>query len=185
MHPANLLVLDEPTNHLDLDSKDVLLEALKNFPGTVIFVSHDKFFIDSLAEEVLELSCGKEPRLYNGNYAYYIEKKAILDGNENSEDVEQKKESVQSGSRQYRELEKQKKADQRRLQRREEELVTAIGVEEEKLTELHNSLSLPVNYSDGAKAKALQEAIAACESTITILHNEWEAVTTELARYSS
>jgi len=76
LHPANLLVLDEPTNHLDLDSKDVLLDALKRFPGTVIFVSHDRFFIEGLADRVLELSCGTSPVLYLGGYEYYLGKKA-------------------------------------------------------------------------------------------------------------
>jgi energy-coupling factor transporter ATP-binding protein EcfA2 len=76
LHPANLLILDEPTNHLDLDSKDVLLDALKRFQGTVLFVSHDRFFIDGLADQVLELSCGSSPRLFLGDYAYYLDKKA-------------------------------------------------------------------------------------------------------------
>lgn len=78
MHPANLLVLDEPTNHLDLTSKDVLLEALKAFDGTVLFVSHDRGFIEELADRVLELEAGAAPRLYVGDYRYYLDKKASL-----------------------------------------------------------------------------------------------------------
>lgn len=79
LHPANLLVMDEPTNHLDLDSKDVLLSALKAFKGTVLFVSHDRFFLEELADRVLELECGSVPRFYPGGYAYYREKRAALD----------------------------------------------------------------------------------------------------------
>lgn len=79
LRPANLLVLDEPTNHLDLTSKDVLLEALKSFDGTVLFVSHDRGFIDELADRVLELEAGTTPRLYLGGYSYYLEKKAQLE----------------------------------------------------------------------------------------------------------
>jgi ATP-binding cassette subfamily F protein 3 len=82
LHPANLLILDEPTNHLDLTSKDVLLEALKAFQGTVIFVSHDRGFIEDLADRVLELEAGKPPRWYVGNYRYFLEKKAALDREE-------------------------------------------------------------------------------------------------------
>jgi len=82
LHPANLLVLDEPTNHLDLTSKDVLLEALKKFEGTVLFVSHDRGFIEELADRVLELEAGRPPRLYVGNYKYYLEKRAALDAEE-------------------------------------------------------------------------------------------------------
>lgn len=76
LKPSNLLVLDEPTNHLDLTSKDILLEALRKYEGTVIFVSHDRQFLDELADRVLELSCGSAPRIYHGNYVYYLEKKA-------------------------------------------------------------------------------------------------------------
>ncbi|TXT50577.1 MAG: ATP-binding cassette subfamily F member 3 [Spirochaetes bacterium] len=79
LHPANLLVLDEPTNHLDLTSKDVLLDALRAFEGTVLFVSHDRGFIEELADLVLELEAGSTPRLYYGNYLYYLEKKKSLD----------------------------------------------------------------------------------------------------------
>jgi len=75
LQPSNLLILDEPTNHLDLTSKDILLEALKKYDGTVIFVSHDRQFLDELADRVLELCCGNVPTLYYGNYAYYLEKK--------------------------------------------------------------------------------------------------------------
>jgi ATP-binding cassette subfamily F protein 3 len=75
MRPANLLILDEPTNHLDLTSKDVLLEALASFAGTVIFVSHDRFFLEGLAGSVLELEDGRM-RFYPGGYAYYLERKA-------------------------------------------------------------------------------------------------------------
>ncbi len=78
LHPANLLILDEPTNHLDLTSKDVLLEALRSFEGTVLFVSHDRGFIEELADRVLELESGTSPRLYVGDYRYYLEKKAAL-----------------------------------------------------------------------------------------------------------
>ena len=71
LFPSNLLILDEPTNHLDLRSKDVLLDALSSFGGTLIFVSHDRYFIESLATSVLEL--GPEgPRLYPGDYDYYL-----------------------------------------------------------------------------------------------------------------
>lgn len=71
LYPSNLLILDEPTNHLDLRSKDVLLEALTAFTGTLLFVSHDRYFIESLATSVLELGPGG-PRLFPGDYDYYL-----------------------------------------------------------------------------------------------------------------
>jgi ATP-binding cassette, subfamily F, member 3 len=71
LHPTNLLVLDEPTNHLDMASKRVLLDALKDFGGTLVFVSHDRYFIEALADRVIELKEGRW-RLFPGNYQYYL-----------------------------------------------------------------------------------------------------------------
>ena len=74
LHPSNLLILDEPTNHLDLQSKQVLLDALNNYSGTLIFVSHDRYFIERLATKVLEIENGKH-RLFPGDYEYYLWRK--------------------------------------------------------------------------------------------------------------
>jgi ATP-binding cassette subfamily F protein 3 len=74
LHPANCLLLDEPTNHLDLVSKDVLLDALARYPGTLVFVSHDRYFIEKLATRVLELDDGRA-RIFPGDYAYYLWRK--------------------------------------------------------------------------------------------------------------
>ena len=73
LKPMNLLILDEPTNHLDLQSKDILLNCLKDFMGTVIFVSHDRGFMEALSTKTLELQAGR-PRLFYGNYAYYLDR---------------------------------------------------------------------------------------------------------------
>jgi ATP-binding cassette subfamily F protein 3 len=73
--PANFLLLDEPTNHLDLRAKDVLLEAVRNFSGTVVFVSHDRYFIDGLATRVFEVEGGKV-HVYPGNYEDFLRSKA-------------------------------------------------------------------------------------------------------------
>jgi ATP-binding cassette subfamily F protein 3 len=74
LHPANFLLLDEPTNHLDMRAKDVLLEALMKYTGTVVFVSHDRYFIDKLATRVFEIGDGKV-ELYPGNYEDYLWRK--------------------------------------------------------------------------------------------------------------
>ena len=73
MYSPNLLVLDEPTNHLDLLTKDMLIKALKDFEGTMIFVSHDRSFLRGLSTRVLELS-GSEPHLFPGSYVEYVER---------------------------------------------------------------------------------------------------------------
>src|SRR5450631_1573571 len=74
LHPANFLLLDEPTNHLDIRAKDVLLEALAGYTGTVVFVSHDRYFIEHLATRVFEIADG-EVRVFPGNYADYLWRK--------------------------------------------------------------------------------------------------------------
>ncbi len=74
LHPANFLLLDEPTNHLDLRAKDVLLDALTKYTGTVVFVSHDRYFIDKLATRVFEIGDGKV-EVYPGNYEDYLWRK--------------------------------------------------------------------------------------------------------------
>jgi len=76
-NPPNFLVLDEPTNHLDLATKEMLVEALKNFEGTMIFVSHDRMFLRGLSSRVLELGgetgTEREPRVYPGSYVEYVQ----------------------------------------------------------------------------------------------------------------
>jgi ATP-binding cassette subfamily F protein 3 len=74
LHPSNFLLLDEPTNHLDMRAKDVLLEALEKFSGTIAFVSHDRYFIDKLATRVFEIG-GGEVHVFPGNYEDYLWRK--------------------------------------------------------------------------------------------------------------
>src|SRR5690625_6069348 len=75
---ANFLILDEPTNHLDLDSKEVLEAALAKFPGTILFVSHDRYFINKIADKIVELT-PHEAVIYLGDYDYYIENKTVTE----------------------------------------------------------------------------------------------------------
>jgi ATPase subunit of ABC transporter with duplicated ATPase domains len=71
--PPNFLVLDEPTNHLDLDTKDMLVKALADYGGTMLFVSHDRRFLTEVSNRVLELGADDGPRVYDGGYAEYVE----------------------------------------------------------------------------------------------------------------
>ncbi len=193
LHPANLLVLDEPTNHLDLDSKDVLLDALVRFPGTVLFVSHDRFFIEGLADRVLELSCGDVPRLYHGDYAYYLDKKILdsgesrLPGGEFAKAASQNRETiaqpVASDTKTMREQDKKRKADYRRLCKQEEELLLRLdSIETEKNTHAH-AMAQAENYSDGARMKSMQSRVEELEKLGASLSAEWEATATEMESY--
>jgi ATP-binding cassette subfamily F protein 3 len=181
LHPANLLVLDEPTNHLDLTSKDVLLDALRAFEGTVLFVSHDRGFIEELADLVLELEAGSTPRLYYGDYRYYLEKKKSLDeeygenpGSEEAAKVEDMPKSLSW------EEEKARKARIKKLKRREEEISGRLESLSKSKKALEDLMALPANYSDGAKVKKIIASLAEVEKEAASLNEEWLEVVTEL-----
>lgn len=195
LKPSNLLVLDEPTNHLDLTSKDILLEALRKYEGTVIFVSHDRQFLDELADRVLELSCGLPPRLYHGNYAYYLEKKVQEssaetqpehpDPNKNRESGAPATAAVQNSdqpsvTRDWGQ-EKARKAQVRRLKRREEEIsarIEAIAVGKARLQE---ELAHPNTYINGEKTRRILADLETLDQEAECLNQEWLEIAESLA----
>jgi len=183
LHPANLLVLDEPTNHLDLDSKDVLLDALKRFDGTVLFVSHDRFFIEGLADRVLELSCGSSPRLYYGDFAYYVAKKA--EDTDGMASVAMPAPVARpADAKNAREQDKRRKAERNRLRKREEEILARLGAIDAERTGIASAMALPENYSDGTAMKSLQTRDDTLHAEASRLSDEWEAVASELEGYA-
>jgi ATP-binding cassette subfamily F protein 3 len=188
LHPANLLVMDEPTNHLDLTSKDVLLEALSAFPGTVVFVSHDKFFLEGLATGVLELEDGKY-RYFPGDYRYYSERKAAEKAAALGLPPPESKKAApkasplaatgaaaQPASLLSREEEKARKAQEKRQAKREAELMEKIDALEKKQAEIEAAMALPENYSNGDKMKALNAERDAVEADLCAAMAEWETI---------
>lgn len=195
LSPVNLLVLDEPTNHLDIHSKDVLLTALKDFGGTVIFVSHDRGFIEQLATVVLELKPG-EFKYFPGDYVYYLEQteasgnqqnlneKATDNSNQNLDkknggNVAQKVES-KSESKLSWEEQKKRDSERRKIEKKVSRLEEEIENLENKKNELETKLSNPEIYSNGEKAKAVQKEIEEIASQIEIVTLEWEKASEEL-----
>lgn len=195
LSPVNLLVLDEPTNHLDIHSKDVLLTALKDFGGTVIFVSHDRGFIEQLATVVLELKPG-EFKYFPGDYVYYLEQtessgnqqnlneKATDNSNQNIDkknggNVAQKVES-KSESKLSWEEQKKRESERRKIEKKVSRLEEEIENLENKKNELETKLSDPEVYSNGEKAKAVQKEIEEIASQIEIVTLEWEKASEEL-----
>jgi len=170
LKPANLLVLDEPTNHLDLTSKDILLEALKKFDGTVIFVSHDRQFLDELADRVLELTYGETPRLYHGNYAYYLEKKSQEQIQQN--ELKNVHNSVSLSGSSWEE-EKARKAHIKKLARREEEISIQINDIVMERDKLQRDLADVHTYSNGEKTRKTLAEIESLEKKIENLNVEW------------
>ena len=170
LSPVNLLVLDEPTNHLDLHSKDVLLNALRDFGGTVVFVSHDRGFIEQLATQVLHLEPGLA-KYYPGDYQYYLEQtekseQALRAASEPAEGVAEDG-STQGGlaagarGRLPPSWEEQKKleAEERKKEKEIKQLEEQIAALEEQKTQLENKLADPQVYSNGEKAKSVQREI--------------------------
>ncbi len=180
LHPANLLILDEPTNHLDMNSKDVLLEALLEFAGTVVFVSHDRYFIDRLADKVLELRAGKPHRIFPGDYEYYLyrtaEEEKAGDGAPPAARKENAAEENVAAAKYGREESKRQKSILRKLERREEEILGRIEELETEHRGLQDRLALPEVYADGAKVKEIVAAIQVNERERESLHEQWEEI---------
>jgi len=173
LHPANLLILDEPTNHLDINSKDILLEALKKYDGTVLFVSHDKYFIEHLADRVLELDSGKATS-YVGDYTYYLEKKAQQAASETEGTALQSKPIEQPKPQLSREESKQKKRDLKKLERELEQVMADLDTLEQQVSRLNEDMAKPENYSDGNKIKELKTQLETAEQQLEAKTQRWE-----------
>lgn len=190
----NFLVLDEPTNHLDIDSKEVLENALIDFDGTLLFVSHDRYFINRMATKVIEVN-KDGATLYLGNYDYYLQKKEELrilkeaksEYNESSstkEQVKDKAPSVQEATLDRQALkEKQKKV--RKLKRRIETIEDDLEVIDEKIMKLSESLNDTKLYSDSEKLAELSEKHQVIELKQLTLMEEWESLHLELDELNS
>ena len=155
LRPANLLILDEPTNHLDIASKDVLLQALRDFPGTVIFVSHDRHFISHLATAVLEVK-GGYARYLPGDYEYYLgkaAKAADADAASAHAPVEQR---AASAVQKERVEEKRLKSELRALEKEESLLMQRLEELETERLSIEESMSRPEVYANGERMKELR-----------------------------
>ncbi len=195
LSPVNLLVLDEPTNHLDIHSKDVLLTALRDFGGTVIFVSHDRGFIEQLATRVLELKPGQFKN-YPGNYEFYMEQLAKLESQEGGESLPLASAGkpssappspkgdtpLKSPADAALSWEEQKRldAERRKIEKEVARLESKITELEEKKSELENKLADPAVYSNGEKAKAVQREINELAAQIDETTAAWEAAAEKL-----
>ncbi|UKI53289.1 MAG: ABC-F family ATP-binding cassette domain-containing protein [Treponema sp.] len=191
----NLLILDEPTNHLDMHSKDVLMNALKDFGGTVIFVSHDRGFIEGLATKVLELKPGSH-REFPGNYKYYMERieaeeagivgqfergTGIATSSVNSTKTsETKADATKSAGKLNWEEQKKIEAERRKNEKEVARLETEIAKAEEEKSALESKMALPEVYSNGAKAKEVQQKIDETTKKIETLTQAWETAMDKL-----
>jgi len=174
---ANFLIMDEPTNHLDLDSKEVLENALINFPGTILFVSHDRYFINKIATKIFELSTEGIAE-YIGDYDYYIAKKAEMIELEQLKEPTIKTKEQKQGKLSY-EQEKILKKKERQRQRRIEELENKIAEIEEAIAENNEMLCDPNIYQDHEKAQKLHDQNVMLTEQLDQLIEEWESLLSE------
>jgi ATP-binding cassette subfamily F protein 3 len=196
LRPANTLLLDEPTNHLDLDSKDVLLEALEDFGGTLVFVSHDRYFVERLATKIVEVG-GGEAVLYPGTYEEFRWRKSQGAGAASPETGESQRPSAvarpapgreapaaASGrgdrrrSRQpaARDEETRRRREAERRRRRLAELEARIAERERAIKELEASMAAPGFFADHAAARPILDRHQALMWEVGDLMNQWEAL---------
>lgn len=171
----NLLLLDEPTNHLDMDSREVLEDALADFGGTIITVSHDRYFINRIANRIIEMQPDGVTE-YIGNYDDYIERK--------NRPVAVEAEAGKTKT----ELEKEKRREKlsrqalRQLKIRAQEAEKAVGVKEAEIAELEAQMADPSLYSDAQKSADVQRAYQKAQQELQTLYEQWEAAEAALSQ---
>ncbi|EOC1396800.1 ABC-F family ATP-binding cassette domain-containing protein [Listeria monocytogenes] len=181
---ANVLILDEPTNHLDIESKEVLEAALIGFEGTILFVSHDRYFINRIASKIVELAPEKAT-VFLGDYDYYQEK--LAEAKElarlDAEDRRKKGEQVEATAS-VRKLNYQEEKEQQKLlrqrKRKLEEVEKSMETTDEKIAELEHQLTNPEVFQDHEKALEITQELDAVKATGEKLMEEWETLSEEL-----
>lgn len=169
---ANFLILDEPTNHLDITSKEILENALNKYTGTILYVSHDRYFINQTATRILDLSPNGITS-YIGNYDYYIEQQLVSTARSEEkaavvkEETETKKDWKRSKEEQARERKRQN--DIKKTETRIEEL-------EQLLSSLEEEMALPENATNVAKLTEITTRQAAATEELEALYETWESL---------
>ncbi|HER8025055.1 TPA: ABC-F family ATP-binding cassette domain-containing protein [Streptococcus pyogenes] len=175
MENNNFLVLDEPTNHLDIDSKEVLENALIDFDGTLLFVSHDRYFINRLATKVLEIT-ENGSTLYLGDYDYYLEKKAELEELARLAAGETVEETKEASATDYQ-LQKANQKERRRLTRRYEEIEARLETIEERIGAIQEDMHAS---NDTAQLIAWQKEWDQLDQEQEALMEEWETIAEQI-----
>lgn len=185
---ANMLILDEPTNHLDLVSREVLEAALMDFEGTLLFISHDRYFLNKMAERVLELHPAGIDQ-YLGNYDDYIEKKreleaiaeeeAELAAAKSSRTADSEAAGAEKGTSLSYEADKQAKREERNRQRRISELEENIAKLEEAIAGIEHEMTKPEVYQDYMALQEHESELKSKKGQLGELFSEWEKLADE------
>ena len=180
LQKSNFLILDEPTNHLDLDSKEVLESALMDYPGTILFVSHDRYFINKLATKVLSFENGTF-REFLGDYTYFMEKikeedeRKKIQAESQTQSTYFKSNIVKEAKVQFA-LNKEEQKQKRKKQRRLEEIEKKIEDTEQIISACQAKLCDPEIFSDFEKSNIIQTTLNENEEKLQQLYEEWEAL---------
>ena len=176
----NFLIMDEPTNHLDIEAKEVLEQALSKFDGTLLFVSHDRYFINQLANKIISVRAG-HAKLYEGNYEYYLEEKN-KPVNQIPEQAAKTETKVSENKLSYQE---QKKLDsqKRKLQRKGDDLEAKIDELEQKEADIQNEMANPEIASNFDKLGPLQEDLSKIQAELDQATNDWEQAVNDLDNF--
>lgn len=184
MNKENFLILDEPTNHLDIDNKEVLENALIDYDGTLLFVSHDRYFINRIATKVVELS-ENGSKVYLGDYDYYLEKKQEEEEIAEllAQDEPESAPAPTNKSDYYQSKEQQKliRSLQRKITQIEEEM-TRI---DEWIDRLEQEMVAPENLEDHVKLNELNQALESARQDQETKLSEWEELSLELEEYEN
>ena len=178
LSPVNFLIMDEPTNHLDLISREALEGALREYSGTLLVISHDRYFLDKLVGRVVEI---RENRLqeYAGNYSYYLRKRKELSGKHASRQTEGKPPSSGKNKikeRKRREAEARQRISKKRnvLEKHIQELESAISSREQKKNEIEGKLCRPDVLRDSSRVVNLKKELSENNRDLDHLYKEWE-----------
>lgn len=171
---ANFIILDEPTNHLDITSKEILENALNSYTGTVLFVSHDRYFINSTATRIIELA-NKTVVNYIGNYDYYLEKKDILGAKPITNNIS--KSSSSAISKLNWQEEKVKQAQQKKIKNEIKRTEERMALIEAEIEELDNMYADPAISSDTAKLMEIHTRKEALSKELDELYDKWGELT--------
>lgn len=176
---ANFLILDEPTNHLDIVSKEILEDALNRYKGTVLFVSHDRYFINKTATRILDLT-QKTIVNYIGNYDYYLEKHDVQMKTASLApsdfEQEEKRETAKTEWKQKKEEQAKERKKAARLKRTEDE----IALKEERLELLNEELNKPEHATDSARLVKIHEELTGLTDELEELYQTWERLAQEI-----
>lgn len=176
LSPANFLILDEPTNHLDIQSKEILEEAIRNYTGTVLVVSHDRYFINSVSSRIIEL---KDNRLYSfiGNYDYYETHKDIVYGTVEQADTSQP--SPVSSSKEEYLKNKEEQARIRKLANDLKRTENKIEELEKTISDIDNEINNPENATNSFKLGELAKKREEADAELMTLYEKWEILSNE------